>query len=40
LNESGDNDDIKFIGNGVAGSTALSNMWLPVTEVIGATLSN
>jgi hypothetical protein len=32
-------DDFNFIGDGTVGHAALTNMYLPVTEVLGATLS-
>jgi len=40
LDGSGSNDDFQYIGDGLAATAGLSNMYLPVTEVIGGTLSN
>ncbi|MFA5000231.1 MAG: hypothetical protein WC545_02635 [Patescibacteria group bacterium] len=39
LGGSGSDDDVNFIGDGTAAGTALTNMYLPVTEVIGGTLA-
>lgn len=40
LNGTGGNDSVNYIGNGETAGAALTNMYLPVTDVSGATLSN
>lgn len=40
LNGADGNDDVNYIGDGLTGSAALTNMNLLVTEVVGGTLSN
>lgn len=40
LDGTGSNDSFNFIGDGETGSAALTNMYLSVTDVAGATLSN
>jgi len=39
LSGAGNDDDIVFIGNGEAAGSTLTNMLLPMTEVIGGTIS-